>query len=106
MIKRQYKIPIIISIIYIVLCVLAFAFNMAKREMFSAMFIVMLTLPWSFLTALTHDVILNPIFNIQFNTIIFDVSYVAWVIVNTFLIFFIYNRYKGKKCKEGQEGRP
>ena len=93
MTKRQYKIPITLSIIYIVLCVLAFTFCIVK-EYFACMFIIMLTLPWSFLVSLTHDIILNPIFNIQFDTIIFDVSYVAWVIVNTFLIFFIYNRIK------------
>ena len=99
MLIRKHKVPIILSIIYASLCLSAFAFHIIEREMFSAMFISILTLPWIILEGLTYSIIINPIFGIEFRSPVWDVSYVIWTIVNTILIYFICNRQREKKEK-------
>lgn len=102
MLIRQYKVPIILSIIYASLCLLAFAFHMNEREMFSALFISILTLPWIILEGLIYSIVINPIFGIEFRSLAWDISYAIWTVVNTILIYWIYNRSKKKKRDGGR----
>lgn len=65
MLKRKLLIPSILSLIYVLLCIMAFAFHIARHETdkFSAMFIAVLTLPWSFLN-LYSMILLYPPYSI------------------------------------------
>ena len=97
---RKFKMSVILSIIYIVLCILAFAFHLAKMDKFSAMFIGILTMPGSLIEALAYDIIINPIFNIEFNSYTWNVSLGIWVFINAVLIFFITTRLISKKNRQ------
>jgi hypothetical protein len=99
MLKNRFILPSILSIMYVFSCIMAFSFHIARpaTDKFSAMFIGILTMPWSLLEALFHDLIIAPIFNYTFSSVVLNISLVVWVIVNTFLIFIICNKIRKQR---------
>ena len=99
MLKNRFILPSILSIMYIFSCIIAFSFHIARpaTDKFSGMFIVLLTMPWSLLEALFHDLVIASIFDYRFNDFVWYVSSVIWVIVNTILIFVICNKMRKQK---------
>ncbi|MBP1762716.1 MAG: hypothetical protein H6Q64_2258 [Firmicutes bacterium] len=97
--KRKLLIPSILSLIYVLLCIMAFAFHIARHETdkFSAMFIAVLTLPWSFLESLFHDLVISTIFHFEFNYFMKNITISIWVILNAALIFFIVKKILNKQ---------
>ena len=102
MLKRELLIPSILTIIYVLLCVLAFIFMMSQpaTDKFAAIFIAALTQPWSFLIALFIN-LLEIIFNFEFKYIENNIILLICVVVNTALVFFIANKIMIKKRKGG-----
>ncbi|KQC09246.1 MAG: hypothetical protein APR62_02840 [Smithella sp. SDB] len=90
MLKRKLLTPSILSAIYVLLCILAFGFHIARHETdkFSAMFIGILTMPWSFVASLLISFI-EIITKYEFKYIGNNIILLICVIVNTVLIFFI-----------------
>lgn len=107
MLKHKFLMfSIIVSVIYLVPCTLAFIFFITRHETdkFAAMFIALLTLPWSFCFVLFKDLIIAPFYNYEFNFITNTITLLISVFFNTFLIFFI--PYKIRKIWERSQLEP
>ena len=95
--KKELKTSVLLSILYIALCALAFTFHCIRQaDMFSAMFIGILTMPWSICYALLKDFIIAGIFNYEIKYVTHYIVLFFSVLVNTLLIFFISNKFKNK----------
>jgi hypothetical protein len=92
---EQIKTPIILSVVYFSLCVLAFIFHLVTSDMFSLMFVGILTLPWSICYALFKDIVIAGIFNYELEYMTHYSILILSVVVNTALIFFITNKIIG-----------
>jgi len=88
--KWKILIPSTLSIIYVFMCIWAFGFHIARHgtDKFSAMFIGILTLPWSFITSLLTSFI-ELITKYEFKYMENNIILIICAIVNTFLIFII-----------------
>lgn len=94
MFKIRTIVPFLLIIIYCFLCILALIYQISRPETdkFSGIFMVALTLPWSFLEALFHDLVVASIFNYRFTVLFWYITFVLWVIINTILLFMISRR--------------
>jgi hypothetical protein len=94
MLKRNLLIPSIVSLVYVLFCIMAFAFHITRYETdkFSGMFIALFTLPWSLFGALCYDFIISPIF-FEFHDFLMIIIMSVGVILNAALIFFVSKKY-------------
>jgi len=101
--NKRAILPFIISGLYLIASIVAFIFHIGRHETdkFSAMFIAILTLPWSLLESLIHDIVISNIFHFEFNYIMKNITMSIWVIVNTIIIFFITKKIMKQKCEFG-----
>lgn len=92
--KQKLYLPIILSSIYVLLSILAFSFHIVMHETdkYSAIFIGILTMPWSFFESLFHDLIISTILNYEFSYTLKNFTMSVWVILNATLIFFIVRK--------------
>ena len=99
MLKHRLSRPIILTFIYVLFCIFAFVFHIARHETdkFSALFIAMLTMPWSLCFALFKDFIIATIFDYSFNYMGKNIILSLFVIVNATIIFFIAQKTREKK---------
>jgi hypothetical protein len=99
MLKNRFTLPIILSAMYVFSCTMAFMFHIVRHETdkFSAMFIAILTLPWSLLESLFHDFIIATIFHFEFSYLLKNITMAIWVIVNTILIFIITHKIRKQR---------
>ncbi len=89
MFKRELLVPSILCILYVVSCVWAFSFMISRPgDKFSAMFIGILTMPWSFLIAFPLNLI-EVIFNFEFVHVDKKIILLICAIINTVLVFFL-----------------
>ncbi len=99
MLKHRFSLPSILSIVYFFSCIMAFAFHITRHETdkFSAMFIAILTMPWSLLESLFHDLIIATILHFEFSHVLKNITMAIWVIVNTVLIFIVCNKMRKQR---------
>jgi hypothetical protein len=92
--KQKLIPPTIWSFVYLVLCIWAFGFHVMRHETdkFSAIFIGLLTMPWSFIESLIHDLIISPIFHFEFSYALKNITMSAWVILNTLVLYLILKK--------------
>jgi len=100
MLIKLFNKPAIFSGTYIILSIIAFAYHIIRHgyDKFSAIFIGMLTMPWSLLVALTHDLIIAGIFKYEIGYFGKNIILIICVIVNASLIFAVANRKKVKNA--------
>ena len=91
--KKISGIAKIVSVVYIVLFIAAFAYHVSRHEYdkFSAIFVSILTAPWSTLFAL---LLTRPEVEINFGYAEKNVVLVILAVINTSLILFIGRKRK------------
>jgi hypothetical protein len=87
-----------VSFIYTVLCAVSFLYHISRHstDKFSAIFIGILTMPWSLLTALVKDLIIYQFLRYELNYIEKNIILIACIFLNNFLIFLYFNYSKNK----------
>lgn len=92
MIKKQYA--TIAAIIYVVLSTISFVYHLTRmaQDKFSAVFITILALPWSFGVAIVKDTIIAAQFGYEIKGFGMCTLLLACVLVNTYLIFSLISK--------------
>lgn len=98
MFTRKLLIPSVMSLIYVLLCIMAFAFHITRHETgkFSAMFIAVLTLPWSFVAVIFTSII-EITTKYEFKYMGNNIILLICAIANTILIFKIIKKILSKR---------
>lgn len=94
--KKRYNQAAVISVAYLLLCAAAFYYHILRHEYdkFSAIFIGILTLPWSLIAAFFKDLIIAGTFQYEFDYVGNAVILLICAVINTILIFIIFNKRK------------
>lgn len=97
--KKHLNISILLSILYVVACVISFLFHISRpaADKFSAIFIAGLTMPWGLLVAFLQGLIIAPIFKYEFNSTEWNIILLICVVINIILIFIISKNIQRRK---------
>jgi len=98
MLKQRLIVPIILTFIYVLACIVAFFYLINNHEtdkLLLTMIIGILTMPWSLFFALFKDFILSPVF--VFSSIERTIILTLFAIVNAIIIFFIARKITSHK---------
>lgn len=93
MTNQRFSKAKIFFFMYILLCFFAFMYHVMRpaADKFSAIFITLLTLPWSVLIVLFIDFIIYPVFHYELNSVVTNLLIFVSVVINALLL------YKGAK---------
>jgi hypothetical protein len=98
--KQQY-VAISASRVDLMLCIASFVFHWARAyDKFSAMFIGILTMPWSLGFALFKDLIIAGVFNYEIGFLGINIMLTAFTLINADIIYFFIARIIDNKSFE------
>jgi hypothetical protein len=88
--KKPYYISLAASGVYSGLCVAAFAYHFARtaHDKFSAIFLVILTAPWTGLYAILKDSVIATVFHYEIGFVGNTIAMIVSALINTGLIFY------------------